>query len=112
MSSPLNTFRTITAEATTTDSTVYTAPNGITSIILMAHAANITANTADVTFSHLNANTSIQTELVKDYAIPGNDAAGLITGKLVIEAGNSVKIIASANSSIKMTLSVLESLNA
>ncbi len=112
MASPLNIFRTITAEATTTDSTVYTAPGGTTSIILMAHAANITANTADVTFSHYNANTTIQTELVKDYSIPGNDAAGLITGKLVIETGNSVKIAASANSSIKMTLSVLESLNA
>lgn len=112
MASPLNVFKTITADATTTDSEIYTAPNGVTSIILMAHAANVTANTADVTFSHYNANTSIQTELVKDYSIPGNDAAGLITGKLVIETGNSVKVAASANSSIKMTLSVLESLNA
>lgn len=112
MASPLNTFRTITADATTTDGVIYTAPTGITSIILMAHAANITSTAADVTFSHFVANTSNQTELVKDYSIPGNDAAGLITGKLVIETGNSVKVSASANNAIKMTLSVLESLNA
>jgi len=112
MASPLNTFRTITAEATTVSGTIYTAPSGVTSIILMAHAANVTTNIADVTFSHFNANTSTQTELVKDYSIPGNDAASLITGKLVIETGNSVTVVASANSSIKMTLSVLESLNA
>lgn len=112
MASPLNIFKTVTADATTIDDTVYTAPSGVTSIILMAQAANITANTADVTFSHYNANTSIQTELVKDYSIPGNDAAGLITGKLVVEPGNSVKIQASANSAIKLTLSVLETLNA
>lgn len=112
MASPLNVFKTVTAEATTIDDTVYTAPNGVTSIILMAQATNITANTADVTFSHFNANTSIQTELVKEYDIPGNDASGLITGKLVIETGDSVKIIASANNAIKLTLSVLETLNA
>lgn len=112
MASPLNVFKTVTADATTIDDTVYTAPSGVTSIILMAHAANVTVSTADVTFSHYNANTSIQTELVKDYSIPGNDAAGLITGKLVVEPGNSVKIQASANSAIKLTLSVLETLNA
>jgi hypothetical protein len=112
MASPLNVFKTVTAEATTIDDTVYTAPNGVTSIILMAQAANITANTADVTFLHNSANNTAQTELVKDYSIPGNDAAGLITGKLVIEPGNSVSISASANNSIKLTLSVLETLNA
>jgi hypothetical protein len=112
MASPLNIFKTVTAEATTIDDTVYTAPTGVTSIILMAQAANVTANTADVTFLHNSANNTVQTELVKDYSIPGNDASGLITGKLVVESGNSVSIFASANNSIKLTLSVLETLNA
>jgi hypothetical protein len=111
MSSPLNVFKTVTFEATTLEDVVYTAPSGVTSIILMAQAANITAGTAEVTFSHAMANTT-PTELVKDYSIPGNDAAGLITGKLVIEPGSSVNISASANNTIKLTLSVLETLNA
>lgn len=112
MASPLNIFKTVAAEATTDDTIIYTAPSGVTSIVLMAQAANVTANTADITFSHYDANTTVQTELVKEYSIPGNDSAGLITGKLVLETGNSVKVEASANNVIKMTLSVLESLNA
>lgn len=112
MSSPLNTFKTVTAELSTSDATVYTAPINVTSIILMAQAANITGSPVEVTFSHNDTNANTDTELVKDYSIPGNDASGLITGKLVIESGNSVKGSCSANNSVKITLSVLETINA
>jgi hypothetical protein len=112
MSSPLNTFRTITAELSTTTDTIYTAPANVTSIVLMAQAANITSNSAEVTFLHSNPVANTETELVKNYLIPGNDASSLITGKLVIETGNLLKGSCSANTTVKMTLSVLETLNA
>ena len=112
MASPLNTFKTVTSELTTTNDVVYTAPNGITAIILMAQATNVTNTVEQVTFSHLDTDASEETELVKQYEIPPSDASGLITGKLVVESGNSVKAFCSSNSAMKLTLSVLESLNA
>ena len=111
MTSPLNTFKTVTRIVTTTEETVYTAPSGITSIVLLAQASNITSNAVDITFSYFDSNSSTTTELIKDFSVPPNDAAALLTGKLVIESGNSVKCSASANNSFKLTLSILETLN-
>lgn len=112
MASPLNTFKTVTDEVTSSESTVYTAPSNITTIILMAQATNVSSNTATVTFSHYDSSSNTTTELVKDYDIPANDASGLITGKLVIETGDSVKISSGTDGSVKITLSLLETVNA
>lgn len=111
MATQINTFRTITANVTTVESTVYTAPVGITAIILMAQLANITANTGNVSFTHATSS-GVTTELVKNYVIPRNDAANLLTGKLIVEQNNSIKIVASSNNTFKLTMSVLESTNA
>jgi|SRR5210317_252684 len=111
MASQLNTFKTVTAELTDTNTVLYTAPAGVTGIILMAHVANVTTVPADVTFSHYDTSLANETELVKGFSIPENDAASVVTGKLVLEQGDSVKAFASANTSLKITLSILESLN-
>lgn len=107
----LNEFKTVTSELTTTNSVLYTAPVGKTAIVLMAQVANVTTSAADVTFSHYDTSATTETELVKDFGIAGQDSASVTTGKLVVESGDSVKAFASANTSLKITLSVLESLN-
>ena len=112
MATPLNTFKTVTTELTTSNQTLYTSPTGITSIVLMAQAANVSNNVTSVVFSHYDVSTTTETELVKNYEIPPFDASGLLTGKLVIETGDSLKASVSANNSIKLTLSILESVNA
>jgi hypothetical protein len=112
MATPLNVFKTVTKELTTADSDVYTAPLNNTGIVLMAQVANITGTEANITFSHYNSDTTIQTELVKNFTIPGNDASSVITGKLVLETGHKIKAYSSSNDSLKLTLSILESLNA
>lgn len=112
MATPLNTFKTVTTELTTSNQTIYTSPTGITSIVLMAQAANVSNTVTNVTFSHYDASSNTETELVKNYDVPPSDASGLLTGKLVIETEDSVKALVSANNSIKLTLSILESVNA
>ena len=112
MSTPLNVFKTVTATLSDVDAVLYTAPTGFTGIILMAQVANVTASSAQVTFSHFKTQGGIQTELIKDFALAGNDAINAVTGKLILEDGDSVKGFASANDTLKITLSVLESLNA
>ena len=111
MASQINTFRTVTANVSTVNSIVYTAPIGITAIILMAQCTNITTNNHTVTFSHVSSGGN-RTELLKNYSVLKNDAAGLLTGKLIVEQNNSVEISSSSNNSLKLTLSVLESTNA
>lgn len=107
---PLNTFRTSAANVTTELLTVYTAPIGVSSVILMAQFANITQNTGNITAFYTKS--SINTELAKEYEIPGNDAASILTGRLVLEQGDSLKIKAGANNIFKFVLSYLETANA
>lgn len=109
MASVLNVFKTVTSVLTTSSTTLYTAPTGYTGIILMAQVSNVTTTTKTVTFSHFAGSTD--TELLKDFSIPGNDAVSATTGKLILEEGQSIKALASANSSVKVVLSILESLN-
>lgn len=106
----LNIFRTVTAELTTAGAEIYTAPPGYSAIILMAQASNNTAGTVDITAAVLNLDSS-ETRLVDGFSIPGNDAAGLLDGKLVLETGYGFTASASANSALSLTLSILESKN-
>ena len=124
---PLNVFKTKTAVLTTSTTTrVYTAPVGVTAIVLMANAANIDPNNAHaVSFSHYRNLTVLPdtqgnggqpggttTEQVMGFIIPPNDAAGLLSGKLIIEALDSIYAYADAGGAVKLTLSILETANA
>ena len=102
----LNRFQTETLVVTTADQTVYTAPTGYTAIVLYAHVTNISSSAASFTMSHVRSSTT--TEIVKDATVPPNDAFIPLDGKLVLETSDSIKISASANSSLKLILSVLE----
>ena len=102
----LNRFQTETLVVTTADQTAYTAPTGYTAIVLYAHVTNISSSAASFTMSHIRSSTT--TEIVKDATVPPNDAFIPLDGKLVLETSDSIQISASANSSLKLILSVLE----
>lgn len=105
----LNTFRTITATITTTPTTIYTAPNGVSGIVLGTQVANISNQDAVVTAWHVRGITA--TELVKNFEIPRGDAMGILSGKLVLQAGDGIRMQALADNTLKITLSILESAN-
>jgi len=102
----LNRFQTETLVVTTADQTAYTAPTGYTAIVLYAHVTNISSSAASFTMSHIRSSTT--TEIVKDATVPPSDAFIPLDGKLVLETSDSIEISASANSSLKLILSVLE----
>lgn len=123
---PLNTFKTKTAVLTTSSTaTIYTAPIGVTAIILMAQVANLSTATETVTFSHYR-NLPILpdsqgngaqladtvTEMIKDFPVPANDSASMTTGKMIIESLDSIRASAGTAGVMKITLSVLETANA
>jgi hypothetical protein len=122
---PLNTFKTKTAILTNiTTATVYTAPVGVTSIILMAQISNITTQTQYVSVNHYR-NLPVlpdaqgfgeQTEktfssLVKNFPIPENDAASVLTGKLIIESLDSLNAYTLTSGTCQLVLSILETAN-
>jgi len=124
---PLNTFKTKTSILTTATTTrVYTAPVGVTSIILMANVANIDLQSSRlVTLAHYRnlpvlpdtqgnggQSGNVTTEQVLKFPIPPNDAASLLSGKLILESLDSIVAYSDVEGALKLTLSVLETANA
>ena len=107
---PLNVFKTITAEVTTGKVGIYTAPSGYSSIILYSHISNVGVSTATFTMSHNRG--AVETELIKGGAVPPNDAYVPTDGKVVLESSDYVSVEASANSTLKAVISILETANA
>jgi hypothetical protein len=104
---------------------IYTAPPGITAIILMAQVSNVTDHPINVTFAYyrnfpvtadpatlngFQAGNSI-TYLVKDYSIPPYDSSAMLDGKMIIESFDSIVAYASESQGLNITLSVLETAN-
>ena len=125
---PLNTFKTKTAvlgSNTGTHAVVYTAPIGVTSIILMAQVANLTTETHYVNFFHYR-NRPILADsqgngaqagntyspLVVSFGIPANDAGSPLSGKMIIEQLDKIVAYADTTSTLQLVLSVLETANA
>lgn len=122
---PLNTFKTKTYLLNSNSTqTVYTAPVGVTSIVLMAQISNISTTTQVVTVAHHRnlpiladaqgfgaqpANTD--SYLVKDFPIPENDAASVLSGKLIIETLDSIRASAVNSGTCQLVLSILETAN-
>jgi hypothetical protein len=55
--------------------------------------------------------TLLPTEIIKDFTVPGNDAVGILTGKLILQSGQSFSASAGENERLKIVLSLLETLN-
>ena len=113
MALPLNVFKTVTKIAPTSPVGIYTAPVGYTGVVLLAQVANISTSTYNVSFSHrrTTAGIAVTTEIVKDFAIPGNDSVSLIQGKLTLEPGDALLLSSNNSTNIKFIGSILETLN-
>ena len=113
MALSLNVFKTVTKVASISPEVVYTAPIGYTGVVLLAQVANISSSTYNVSFSHRR-NTlgiAVTTEIVKDFAIPGNDSVNLLQGKLTLEPGDTLLISSNNSTNIRFIGSILETLN-
>jgi hypothetical protein len=54
---------------------------------------------------------NVTTELVKNFIVPPNDSASLITGKMILEAQDSIRAYSDTAGSMKLVLSILETAN-
>jgi len=106
----LNTYKTVSIAVTTGITTVYTAPSGVASIHLFSVVSNISSGISTVTVYFTKAGAGgTQYELIKEAKIPATDALNPISGSLVLETGDKIEIQGSSDSTMKYTLSILES---
>lgn len=103
----LNTYKTYREEVTTGITTVYTVPNGVSSIHLFSAVSNISSGIATVTVYHNRGGDRY--ELCKNTRIPTTDVLSPINGSLVMEVGDKIEIEGADNNTMKFTISVLES---
>jgi hypothetical protein len=103
----LNTYKTVRSPVTTGITTVYTVPNGVSSIHLFSVVSNVSTGIATVTVFHNRAGESY--ELIKNARIPTTDALNPVTGSLVLEVGDRIEIQGSADNTMKFVISILES---
>jgi hypothetical protein len=122
MAIPLNEFKTRTAKLVSKPAggfigdsdVIYTTPNGITAIVLMAQAANTSETEIhNVTFQHFDTTSGVATNVVKNFEVQPNDAAGLITGKLIVEQNNKMRAFTenASDSDVNFIFSFLQALN-
>ena len=108
MSGALNLFKTTLADITTTTTTVYTPPLGYATVVLLAQVSNNGVGTIQVSASILRSSNS--TSLINGYDIPANDAASILTGRLILQYGDELQISSSDDTSGQLVLSYLETL--
>jgi len=110
----VNNFRTVTKVVGITTEEIYRAPVGFVGVFLLAQCSNIGSSTQTISFYH-NRNVSgigtVTTEILKDFALPGNDTANLLPGKLVLETDDFITINGSSSTSLKFLSSILETSN-
>lgn len=113
MALPLNVFKTVTKIATTNPVGIYTAPIGYTGVVLLAQATNIGNNTQTVSFSHQRTaiGVAVTTEILKNFPISSSDTANLLSGKLVLESGDTLVLSATSGTDVKFIGSILETLS-
>jgi hypothetical protein len=91
---PLNKFLTIAVPVSPGEQTIYTAPTGVSAIVLYAQVSNVGIGETypTVTFTHRRKSTSQRTfgntrnnRIIKSAEIPPNDAIVIVDGRLVLE---------------------------
>lgn len=112
MALALNVYKTVTQVIPTSTVGIYTAPVGYAGVVLLAQVANVGSDTYTVTVSHERSvsGTAVTTEVVKDFSVPGNDSVSVISGKLILESGDIIKVSGNNASNLKFIGSILETL--
>jgi len=104
------TFKNFKLALGTSSATAYTCPAATTAIVLLLQVSNIDSmNEADASVSWTDSSDSdASTALVSTVPIPAGSALGVLSGKLVLEAGDTIAGLASAASDLVLTGSVVE----
>jgi len=99
-----NTFTKAVSSASvgTTEETIYTVPSSTTGIVVGINLANVVNSQIKVTVK-LNS-----VHLVKNVPVPAGSALAVLDGKLVVQAGDVIKVKSDTADSTDVIISILE----
>jgi hypothetical protein len=106
---PLNEFKSIPFDITTSPTIVYTTPIAVATIVLKIQVANVSSdseNVSNVTVSHVRSGK--RTRVLFEGAVLANDFSVVSDGKLVLQEGDSLEVSGNANDVLEMIVSYLE----
>jgi len=92
---------------TTSSQDIYTVPNSFTSIIDSIIISNITSGTVTFTLQWYSATDAVTYSMFYNSVLPANTTVQ-ITDPLILQAADKIRGLASANSSVNITLRVEE----
>ena len=109
----LNKFLTVRHLVTDSRVGIYTSPIGVASIVLFAQATNVgsgvDAGVKFVTFSHARPGDQPEDfQIINDGPVIPNDALNLLTGRLVLETGDELRVSGNTTGDVKVVVSILE----
>ena len=98
-----STFKNYTSASVGTSAvTVYTVPASTTTVVIGCNLANRTGSSVNVDVQLGS------TYVVKGAPVPSGSALGVVDGKIIAEAGETVVVTSDTASSVDVILSVLE----
>lgn len=106
---PLNEFKSLPYDITTSPTIIYTTPIAVATIVLKIQVANVSAdseNVSNVTVSHVRAGK--RTRVVFQGPVLANDFSIVSDGKLVLQEGDALEVSGSADDVLEMIVSYLE----
>jgi hypothetical protein len=109
---PLNFFRRVSFETTTTPTPIYVTPLDRAAIIISAYASNLTTSTQTINLmlSTQGESGSMYT-IVSAWPILPNDAVNVVINKIVLTENDTFIVSSQNNNAININLSILESVN-
>ena len=104
------TFKNFKLALGTSSATAYTCPAATTAIVLLLQVSNIDGtNEADATVTWTDdSDSDASTALVSAVPVPAGSALGVLSGKLVLAAGDTIAGLASAAGDLVLSGSVVE----
>ena len=106
-----NTFKNgVSVAVGTSATTIYTCPSATTAVVIGVTLCNIKTTGVEGTLSVTDTSASAVANVLKSAPIPSGSSVVVVGGeqKIVLEAGDILKVTASEASAIDVTLSVLE----
>lgn len=109
---PLNAFKSVTQQLTSTLTLIYTTPETVSSIVLSATCSNFSTEIVSIVVI-LEKPTTPPTQfyVIPDIEIPPKDVLSTVAGRLVLEQGDKLYASASVDASVDFILSINEAAN-
>ncbi len=104
------TFQRTSLAVTSTETDAYSCPSGAQAVVLSCLVANVDGtNSDDITAKITNSSNTEQSRIASTITVPADASLELIPNKLVLEAGEKLRLTgAAASGRLSATVSILE----